>query len=1264
MAIPALISRRHSQFFCSLGLLLIAFAPWLIRAEEQPEAQTPGQVIDFLSEDARKALVPHLNPKRSLVSEPDEAFVFGDDGRLQVTGKGWGFLRTREAYRDYRLVLEYQWGEHTWGDRADKARDAGVFVHGFGRDGVFAGSWINGFEVQLIEGGSGNLNVLAWQDRGQDAPGTRLSAEVIPSADGKLFRWRNPSQAADHETLTFPPEGSRSARVSWFGWSSDWTDIKGIMSDPVVESPPGEWNRLEVKCEGDRISVFLNGSPVNGALKLNPTAGFVALQSEFAEYRVRRWELWPIGEFKETWEPDAASTDTGYSASGETILPRRLPLSPEASGKAWEIDGDYEMQLVAAEPLTCDPVDVVWDARGRMFVAEMRDYPLPTEDGPLLSRIRLLKDLDGDGRMDEAVTWADELDHVQGLLPLRDGILATSRTAILFLRDTDGDDRADEITPLYVSNEPRHNQLQVSCPRWGLDNAVYLNNGLDGKEIYPVEDPEDKLAFTRLNLRYDPRSRTMTALSGGGQFGGSLDDWGRRFFCSNRNPAMFAVMPLEAVKRNPFAGITLGHEDIQEPGARVWPINLSHTTSVAHAGTHTAACGLGVYRGGLAPDLEGDLFVCDPTAQLVTRNRLVPRGGSFEAERVGEKRDFLVSADEWVRPVNVRNGPDGALYVCDMYRRFIDHSRFFPEEFSQTNYMRAGFDHGRIWRLVPKGTPPAAIEPLPADRPAELVKLLASPHAWVRIHAQRLLVETGAASVVPSVASLLTGSDSPQGRVHALWTLEGLGALKREHVAAALEDSDPRVVESAIRLSESGEFQDRLMAIATGEPNRAAFLAVLALGEASVEIREQAGIGALASGGVDDPWMRKAVLTSADPPTAAIVQTLLDRADRPDRLPGSSTVSATNDLLREFAAEIAARGDLVGMALLAERLDPEERGAFDIPLVEGMGQGLRRSRLATKSLAALMAKPPAEISAGQLDGVAAVLAEAKSLALDRERPAAERIGALGLVRQQGMEACLPVVEALIDPAETPDIQAAACQALSRFDRNQVADFFFERWEHLAPTPRREALSLIAGNPSSGLRLMKKMKEGEISPSLMPPMQRWSYARSSNEELKALAIDLFGQASGDRAEVIKRYQLALNQHEGDPERGKVVFEKAACMTCHEVGGVGVVVGPALADVRAKPAEALLSDILDPNRAVEERWAAYSIGTRDGRQLAGLVAAETDAAIEVRLPGGFTETVPREQVATFETSGLSLMPVGLESAITEAEMADLIAFLKAR
>ena len=181
---------------------------------------------------------------------------------------------------------------------------------------------------------------------------------------------------------------------------------------------------------------------------------------------------------------------------------------------------------------------------------------------------------------------------------------------------------------------------------------------------------------------------------------------------------------------------------------------------------------------------------------------------------------------------------------------------------------------------------------------------------------------------------------------------------------------------------------------------------------------------------------------------------------------------------------------------------------------------------------------------------------------------------------------------------------------------------------------------------------------------MPAMIKWSYGRSTNEEVKALALELFGQADGDRAAVIKSYQDTLASHPGNPENGRLVFQKAACVTCHLIAGLGVEVGPALNDVKIKPAEALLTDILDPNRAMEDRWVSQTIETTDGRILSGLIHGEDATAISLRVPGGVTMTVPRSEVKSLTSAGISLMPVGLEAAITKEEMADLIAFLKQR
>ena len=336
----------------------------------------------------------------------------------------------------------------------------------------------------------------------------------------------------------FPPKEKTNARINWKFRDPNWADVKGFRGPKEIENPVGEWNRMEVICKGDTIKILINGELVNEGTGANPSEGYVCLQAEHAECIIRRYELHPLDTFKEEWKTESRSSNMGYSITGESIMPRRLPLSPEESAKHWNIDSDkYEIQLVAAEPVTCDPVDVVWDEKGRMFVAEMRDYPLPSDGGTFLSRIRLLTDSNADGRMDKAVTWADDLDHVQGLLPMNGGLLATTRTSILFLKDTDGDNIADIREPVFHSNEPRHNQLQISCPRWGLDNAIYLNNGLDGKEIYPEGKPDAKTEFTRLNLRYDPYTKTLEPVTGAGQFGASLDGlWGDVFFCTNRNP--------------------------------------------------------------------------------------------------------------------------------------------------------------------------------------------------------------------------------------------------------------------------------------------------------------------------------------------------------------------------------------------------------------------------------------------------------------------------------------------------------------------------------------------------------------------------------------------------------------------------------------------------------------------------------------------------------------------------------------------------------
>lgn len=1151
--------------------------------------------INLLADGSLETFPAFLNPKLSATADANEAFIFTEDGQLHVTGKGWGYLRTKETYRDYHMVVEFKWGEHTFGARADKARDCGVFIHAGETDQIIGKSWPRAIEVQLLQGASGNLSFL----------GHRGAA------------WEANDQAGDRFKVT--------NRV----FPESFEDVKGFRNPNAIEQPMGSWNRLEVIAKGDTLEVRLNGQPVNSATGLSTSEGQVGIQTELAECWIRRWELLKTGAQLPKWAPGSVSTDTGYSPDGESILPREFPLSPEESLAAWEIDGDYELQLVAAEPLVCDPVDVAWDAQGRMFVAEMGDYPLPPEGGATLSRIRLLKDTNGDGVMDEAVTWAGEMDHVQGLLPLRDGLLATTRTAILFLRDTTGDDRADEITTLFTSNEPNHNQLQISSPRWGLDHAIYLNNGLDGKEIYPEGNPEAKLAFAGKNLRYDPRTESLTTTVGRGQFGATFDDWGRRYFCSNRNPAIMEVMPLAALENNPFAGLTKGHADIANNGGvvPVYPLQLSHTTANAHAGTHTAACGMAIYRGRLMPELSGDLLVCEPTGQLIVRYDMIPDGAAMKAERMGENRDFLASRDEWSRPVNLRNGPDGALYICDMYRRFVDHARFFPEEFSKSHYMRAGVDQGRIYRMVSKGEPKSGMTPLPTTEDG-LRKELSSTHAWRRIHAQRLLTEKGFDET--AMQEDFQSSKSPLARLHAFHLLASQGSLTPEIISTAIASDSPALQEAAIPFTQNEQALVKL--IANGK-HRVPFLASLQLSGNDSQTVTNAFCAAIA--GSDDPWLRDAILSSSESGDRMMQLTLALIEAKKKNL----------ESIQVLAKAVAKKGSSKDLTRITEAIgktNPVE--AWQLALVTGLLEG----------------RLPKGFESESIDQI---VDQAASTLASREASDSDRIAAIPLAkRQPTSDGFLKLAEPIITSPESPVLQTAVFQALATIDRNAVAEYLLSAWERLAPASKREAITLITSKPDPTITLLKKMKQGEINPTFVDTMTRWRLSRSTNEEIKTLATELFGRSNSDRAAVVADYREELTTSEGDPVRGREVFQTAACFTCHKKDDLGMEVGPNLADVKIKPAEALLTDILDPNRAVEGRWSAYTIELKDGQTVSGLVATETGQTVDLVMPGGAKMSIARSDIANIDTVGHSLMPEGLEAAISKEAMRDLIAFLK--
>ncbi|MFT5466724.1 MAG: putative membrane-bound dehydrogenase-like protein [Verrucomicrobiales bacterium] len=1215
-------------------------------------AAARAQIADFLADPELKGLTAYFSEKNSLSTDRDQAFAMGEDGNLRVSGEGFGYLRSDAEFADFHMVVEYRWGEHTWSRRIDKARDAGVFVHIHGEDGAFYSAFPSGVEVQLIEGGSGNLNVLETKETE-----ARVLAGMTP-IDEKSAWW---AESAKPTELKAKPKVTLYSKLR----SKEWTDVKGYRSEEDGEELFGEWNRLEVICEGSQLVVTLNGQVVNTAQDVGSAKGKVGIQSEWAEWHVRRWQVFKPGEFKEEWKDEEKTTNTG---SGAELLPRELPWTPAQSLAAFEVDGPFEIELVASEPLVCDPVDVVWDEKGRMFVAEMRDYPLPPTHGPLLSRIRILEDEDGDGLPDKSTIWADNVDHVQGLLPMNGGLLATTRTKILFLKDEDNDGFADEPKVLFQSNEPSHSQLQVSSPRWGRDNWIYLNNGLNGKEIYPGEDEDAKFAFSSRNIRIHPVTLEVQAVSGYGQFGATIDDWGRRFACTNRSPVIFAAMPLSAVSRNPHAGLTKGHVEIAPFGgvSKVYPYELSHTTSNAHLGTHTAACGLGVYRGDLSADLKGDVFVCEPPGQLVTRSKLVYEGANLKAERVriGKQTEFLRSADEWFRPVNIRTGPDGALYVCDMYRRFIDHARFFPDEFQEAHYMRAGFDQGRIWRIKPKGSEVPKVE-IPEDLDGWIGKLN-HPNGWMRETAQRMVVEGGDEKVVATLIDIFEDEVDPLGKLHLLRSLDGLGGLPPQMLRVALNaDQQPELIENAIEmveqlLEDDSSWNDPLIELTKHEIPRVRYRAAIAVaGIQSTEATE--ALVQLAIESYDDPWIRKAIQTRAGGLSGEFLFHYFAFLTKPENQESFNLRdhSQDADLISEFMATIAADGAEDEMLLALRHIQfGKMKDWMMMALIDGLAKGLPKNP-EIKSLAVFFSKPPFESGALVLP-LKELVDRSVAIAVDRNAVLDSRLAALPMLSHILRDARFEHFSKLIEVAEPPEIRAAAWSLAKGLDRKKVADLLFEQWPQLDPASRGEAIKVLVGS-STAVRLMKEMQAGRINKGLADPMSKWVWLRSKNEEMRSLAEELFARPSADRAAVLNDYRAAL-ELEGDVERGRQIFT-VTCSVCHKVDGVGADIGPDITDVRNKPVEGLLSDILDPSRATEARWTSFTVELTDGRVLFGRIGAETADAITL-VGLGVNETIQRSQIKAMTDTGLSLMPVGVEAGIDKQQMADLLQFLRKR
>ncbi|MFM7041435.1 MAG: HEAT repeat domain-containing protein, partial [Planctomycetaceae bacterium] len=767
------------------------------------------------------------------------------------------------------------------------------------------------------------------------------------------------------------------------------------------------------------------------------------------------------------------------------------------------------------------------------------------------------------------------------------------------------------------------------------------------------------------DFRFDPDTGEVWIESGPSQFGRCRDPYGHWFGTQNANPLWHWVIADRYAARNPFVAPERTLEHVVGPGSPpVRPASPPEKRfhSFHQAGRFTSACGSAVEQAdSLFADASLHAFTCEPFHNLVQHNVLADACGSFSASWPAAEgpTDFFAADDGWCRPVMARIGPDGALWVADMYRNVIEHPDWLPPGARaelQPRY-RLGDDRGRIWRVVKDSAPPARFPDAirQATTLGERVALLDSPNTWQRdLAAAQLVRDSDAESrrVVPTpLADLVRTASRPETRLQALWTLEALGALDEPLLIDALGDTHPRVREQAVLIAERRESPsviESATALAHDPDAKVCLQVALSSGQWPGEAAA-AALAEVARRFPDDALMRTAVITSAlahfESFAAAIART--EPAVR----------SAYHEPLVRITAGRRDRAVLATLLAAALEEDESHRVAPLDALVAAMLRlGTDPWRIASDGvgpdapLVPLIRRLDAELTR------LAAVAEDDSCADEARVAAAALLACTAAHRERGLAVLVRWLGPQVDPAR----QSAVLDAIGRSSAEGVPALLATAWPALGPTSRGHAIDVWLSRPPWTTDLVDRIERGEIAAGSLSLPQRDRLRSHPDKPLAARATAVLATGpTPKRRDVVTGYAPALSGT-GDASRGREVYRRA-CAACHRRGEEGREVGPNLATVTGHAPERLLANILDPNADIQPGYQASTCVLATGEVVTGVVAAETGGSLTMRLADGTVRTISRDEIDELVTSKLSFMPEGLETAVTVEQMRDLLAFL---
>ena len=949
--------------------------------------------------------------------------------------------------------------------------------------------------------------------------------------------------------------------------------------------------------------------------------------------------------------------------------PATEPRAAAESIRGIHVPDGFRVELVAAEPDLLDPVAFDWDHHGRLWVVEMADYPLGMDGkGQPGGRVRVLEDTDGDGRYDTSRLFAEGLNFPTGILTWRDGVIVTAAPEILWLHDSDGDGRADVREVLIEGFHEGNQQLRINGLRWGLDGWVHCANGGHHAGYGTRTEVRSRRtgkthAIGSRDFCFRPDSGELRSESGPTQFGRNRDAWGNWFGTQNANPLWHYVIDDRYLSRNPHVPAPQPTRHLIGPGSpKVFPASPPEKRyhNFDQSGRFTSACG-GMIDGDdrlFGPTDESHAFICEPFHNLVQHQVLAVKGPSFEARRGRgeEEHDFFASEDRWCRPVMTRTGPDGALWVADMYRYMIEHPEWLPQEGKDEllPHYRLGDDRGRIYRVVADQIEPRDIASLAGTLRGSdlrsLVQAIDSPNAWQRDKVHQMLLWDPDPDAVPLLAEVHRASPLPEVRVQTLWVLESLGGLDASLLLRALRDDHPRVRQTAIRLGERRDAPEIVGAatrLARDPDPHVRLQLALSCGQWSDRRAGQA-LADIAIAADDDPLMVAAVMSSAIPHIEVLLSAILDAEP--------TTVAKYRPSLLRQALGSGDRHSILRM------LDDSLTGT-ESDQAAGLGEFLAALDRIGSSLDDLADADPDAPLRARLATAETLLRTAVDTVNDADEDGARRLAAARLLSHSPPHRDF-AADNLADwlrPHVDGATQADAMTSLARTAAESVPEILAGAWPGMSPKLRSEALAVWLSRNAWTEDLLRRIDRGDILPSDLEPVQQSRLKNHPDKNIARLARSLFAtdNASAPK-ERIEQYRQAL-QLRGDSKRGRAVYVKT-CASCHRRGDQGHHLGPDLATVVQHPPEKLLANILDPNADIQPGYQVYNCLLVSGEVLSGILSGETANSLTIASANGTVRTVGRDEVEELQNLGISLMPEGLHEQLSLQDMADLLAFLK--